>query len=309
MARYLVARSFQAVFVVFGVTCVTFIVLRLVPGDPSRVLLPQGAPPAAIARLRRDLGLDETLLTQFVNFLRDVATGSLGTSFRSDLPVLDMVLDALPNTLLLAVVALLVSCLIAVPLGVLSAGRTGGLLDRVILVFVLIAQSIPPFWLGVLLVYWLAVQTGVLPALGNESPSNYVLPVSTLAIGLIPAQIRTVRQGMLEALSEDYVRTARAKGVSERGVLFVHALPNASLPLVTVVGLQFGLVLGGAVVVELIFNWPGVGLLALQSIQSRDFPVVQGVVVLAAVAYVSVNLLVDFVYAALNPRVRRGMQA
>jgi peptide/nickel transport system permease protein len=256
--------------------------------------------------LRHDLGTDRPVPVQFGKFLAGLAHGDLGTSFRYDRPVRGVVFHAFPATLALAGTTMLVAILVAIPLGILAAVRPGGLLDRVVLGISLAGQSLPNFWIGVMLVLFFSVRRSWFPAIGMGGWKSFVLPTITLAAILIAILIRTVRQRMLEALHEDYVRTARAKGLPAWKVVFVHAFKNAAMPLVTVLGLQVGFVLGGAFVVELIFNWPGVGLLALQAIQTRDFPIVQGVVILVSAVFVLVNLAVDIVYAFLDPRVRVG---
>jgi peptide/nickel transport system permease protein len=309
VARFLARRAAQALFVIFGVACVTFLVLRLVPGDPARLMVPPGSGEDVVQTIRERLGTDEPLHEQFWVFLTGLVQGDLGMSFRHERPVLDLIVEAFPATLALAATTLIFAVVVAVPLGIAAAARPGGVLDRLTLVISMAGQSLPNFWIGVMLVMLFAVERHWFPAIGNESPSAFVLPTITLAAVLIAQLLRTVRQSMLEALHEDYIRTARAKGVPRREILLVHALKNAAIPLVTVLGLQVGFVLGGAFVVELIFNWPGVGLLALQAIETRDFPVVQGVVIVVAAVFVLVNLLVDVAYAYLNPRVRLGVDA
>lgn len=304
--RFLLRRLAQAVFVIFGVACVTFLVLRLVPGDPARLMVPPGSSEEVVQQIRVRLGTDRPLLEQFVIYLSGLLHGDLGQSFRYERPVLGLVLSVFPATLALGGLSILFSSLVAVPLGIAAAANPGRLVDRLVLLLAMAGQSLPNFWIGVMLVLVFAIQLPWLPAVGNETPASYILPVLTLSAVLIATQLRTVRQSMLEALSEDYIRTARAKGVPRRRILFIHALKNAALPLVTVIGLQIGFALGGAFVVELIFNWPGAGLLALQAISTRDFPVVQGVVVLVSIVFVVTNLLVDVAYAYLNPRVRLG---
>jgi ABC-type dipeptide/oligopeptide/nickel transport system permease component len=306
--RFLLRRGAQALFVIFGVVCVTFFVLRLVPGDPARLMVPPGSSEEVVEGIRMKLGTNLPLLEQFWVYLSGLVQGDLGTSFRYERPVLDLVLSVFPATLALGGVAMVFAMVVALPLGIAAAAKPGGLTDRLVLVLAMAGQSLPNFWIGVMLVLLFSIQLQWLPAIGNETPASYILPVLTLSAVLIATLVRTVRQSMLEALAEDYVRTARAKGVPWRRILFVHALKNAAIPLVTVIGLQIGFVLGGAFVVELIFNWPGVGLLALQAISTRDFPVVQGVVMLVAVVFVLANLLVDIAYAYLNPRVRLGVE-
>lgn len=307
-ARFLLRRLAQALFVIFGVACVTFFVLRLVPGDPARLMVPPGSSEEVVEAIRVKLGTNLPLFEQFWVYLTGLVQGDLGTSFRYERPVLNLVLSVFPATLALGGVSILFSVLVALPLGIAAAANPGRLVDRLVLVLAMAGQSLPNFWIGVMLVLFFSIQLHWLPAVGNESAAAYILPVMTLSAVLIATLVRTVRQAMLEALAEDYVRTARAKGVPWSRILFVHALKNAAIPLVTVLGLQTGFVLGGAFVVELIFNWPGVGLLALQAISTRDFPVVQGVVMLVAVVFVITNLLVDVAYAYLNPRVRLGAE-
>jgi peptide/nickel transport system permease protein len=306
MVAYILRRLLQSVFVIFGVACVTFLVLRLVPGDPARLMVPPGTSEKVVDSLRQELGTDQPLIVQFGRFLGGLLQGDLGESFRQGRPVLELVLDALPATLALATTTMLTAVLVAVPLGIVAAYRSGGILDRVILIFSLAGQSVPNFWLGVMLVLVFAIRLQWFPAIGMGGPRSIVLPTLTLALILVAILVRTVRQSMLEALNEDYVRTARAKGMPETKVVLVHALKNAAIPLVTILGLQVGFVLGGAFVVELIFDWPGVGLLALEAIDTRDFPVVQGVVILVAAVFTFANLAVDIAYAYLNPRVRLG---
>jgi peptide/nickel transport system permease protein len=306
--RFLLRRLVQALFVIFGVACVTFFVLRLVPGDPARLMVPPGSSEAVVEAIRAKLGTNLPLYEQFWIYMTGLLQADLGTSFRYERPVLDLVLSVFPATLALGGVAMLFSLIVALPLGIAAAAKPGGLVDRLVLILAMAGQSLPNFWIGVMLVLFFSIQLQWLPAIGNEGPASYILPVLTLSAVLIATLVRTVRQSMLESLAEDYVRTARAKGVPWNRILFVHALKNAAIPLVTVVGLQVGFVLGGAFVVELIFNWPGVGLLALQAISTRDFPVVQGVVMLVAVVFVAANLLVDIAYAYLNPRVRLGVE-
>ena len=306
MIAYILRRLLQSAFVIFGVACVVFFVLRIVPGDPARLMVPPGSSEEVVADIRQQLGTDQPIITQFGKFLGGLLQGDLGESFRRGRPVLELVLDRLPATLALTATTMTTAVLVAVPLGIIAAYRSGGILDRAILAVSLAGQSIPNFWLAVMLVLFFAVQLGWFPAIGMQGPASLVLPTVSLALILVAILVRTVRQNMLEVLSEDYIRTARAKGMPETKVVLVHALKNAAIPLVTILGIQVGFVLGGAFVVELIFNWPGVGLLALEAMRTRDFPVVQGVVILVATVFTLSNLAVDIAYAYLNPRVRIG---
>lgn len=304
MAWYVLRRSAQMALVVVGVVTLTFFVLRLTAGDPARLLEPPGTPELIIQQVRERIGTDKPILVQYQNYVLGLAKGDFGTSFRGGRPVLESLVAALPNTLLLGAVTMVVASIIGLIAGIAAALRPNSLLDRVILVFVAVGQSTPSFWLGVVLVLFFAIQLRVLPAIDFVGPQSLILPVATLAITLTPLLIRAVRQSFLESLGEDFVRAARARGLSERQVIFSHVLKVAAVPLITLIGLQAGFVLGGAYVVESIFNWPGIGKLTLESIQSRDFPMIQGAVLTVAFVFVLVNFVVDLVYAALDPRIR-----
>lgn len=306
MTAFITRRVIQAVFVVFGVTCVVFFLIRLVPGDPAALMVPPGTSEAQIEQVRKELGTDRPLLLQFTQFLSGVLQGDFGESFRQDRPVLSLVLEALPATLALSATAMLLAILVAVPLGIAAAVYNGSLLDRGILVLSLAAQSAPNFWLGVLLVFIFAIKLGWFPATGAGGLTSVLLPSVALAVALIAILIRTMRQSMMEVLSTEYIRAARAKGLPGHKVILLHAFKNAAIPLITIIGLQIGYILGGAAAIELVFDWPGVGLLALEAMNTRDFPVVQGVVIIVAIAFTATNLAVDVVYAYLNPRVRLG---
>jgi peptide/nickel transport system permease protein len=304
MWSYVAQRTAQMVLVVFGVVTVTFFAVRLVPGDPARIMEPPGTPETVLKLTRQQLGTDKPIPVQYVTFLRELVQGDLGTTFRGGRPVAAVVLDALPNTLALGVVSMLVTTALSFLIGITAALRPNGPVDRLSLVFVAVAQSTPSFWLGVMLVLIFAIELRWLPAIGMAGPASFVLPVATLSLALMPLLVRAVRQSFIESLGEDFVRAARARGLAEWRILCVHVMKVAAVPLITLIGLQAGYVLGGAVVIESIFNWPGVGLLALQAIQQRDFPLIQGTVLVIAVVFTLVNFLVDLTYAALDPRVK-----
>lgn len=304
MARYFLQRFLQMLVVVLGVVTVTFFAVRLVPGDPARMMEPPGTPESVLKITRQQLGTDKPIPAQYVTFLGDLARGDLGTSFRGGRPVTGVVLEALPNTIALGVVTMIVATLLSFIIGMAAALRPNGWFDRVSLVFVSVAQATPSFWLGVVLALVFAIQLRWLPAIGMSGPKSFVLPVATLALSLMPLLIRAVRQGFIETMGEGFVRAGRARGLSERRIRNVHVMKVAALPLVTLIGLQAGYVLGGAIVVESIFNWPGIGNLALQALQQRDFPLIQGTVVVIAVVFTLVNFLVDLTYVALDPRVK-----
>ena len=304
MRGYIARRAAQMLFVIFGVVTVTFFAVRLVPGDPARIMNRPGTPESVLKLTREQLGTDRPIPEQYVVFLGELVRGDLGESFRGGRPVLSAVLDALPNTVSLGVVSIMVTTLLAGLLGIMAALRPNSLFDRLTLLFVAVAQATPSFWLGVMLVLVFAIELRWFPAIDLTGPRSFVLPAATLSLALMPLLVRAVRQGFLETLGEGYVRAARARGVSERRLLLVHVMKVAAIPLITLVGLQAGYVLGGAIVIESIFNWPGIGNLALQAIQQRDFPMVQGTVLVIAIVFTVVNFLVDLTYAALDPRVK-----
>jgi ABC-type dipeptide/oligopeptide/nickel transport system permease component len=309
MAIRIARRAAEMVFVVLGAATLTFFVLRLAAGDPARLVNPPGTPEDIVTQVRERLGTDKPLLVQYKDYLVDLAHGDLGTSFHGEQNVRDAVLDAVPNTLALAGVTIVVASIVGLALGILAALYANRLVDRAILVYVALAQSTPNFWLAVVLVLVFSIHLQWLPAIDLQGPESFVLPVTTLVVMLTPVLIRTVRQSFLETLGEDHVRAARARGLPEHRVLLVHGLKVASLPLVTLLGLQAGFALAGAYVVEFIFNWPGIGKLTLDAINSRNFPMIQGGVLVAAVGFVVVNFVVDLFYGALDPRIRHGRAA
>lgn len=305
MTSYLLSRLAQALLVLLGVSLVVFLLLRLAPGDPARALLPEGASAEDLAAVRAQLGLDQPLPVQYARFLGGALRGDLGSSIMQDRPALELVLARLPATLQLTAAAFAVALAVAVPVGILAAVRRDSWLDYVSSGLALIGQSMPVYWLGLLLILVFAVRLRWLPTSGYGL-RQIVLPAIALGAGLMALATRLVRSGMLETLAEDYVRTARAKGLSERLVLLRHAFRNTLIPLVTVLGLQFGTLLGGAVVTETVFSWPGVGTLAITAIAQRDYPIVQAVVLVVSACFVGINLAVDMLYAAIDPRVRHG---
>ena len=306
MARYVVRRLWQAALVIFGVVTVVFFVLQLT-GDPVRVMLGDISSEEDIQNVRRQLGLDRSLHEQYVSFLAKAVRGDFGESIRQrGRPAMVIVLDRYPATLRLAFLALAVSVTLAVLFGTISAVKRSSVLDNVVTMLALVGQSVPNFWLGIMLILIVAVQLGWLPSqgYGDGSLKYLILPTLTLAAPGLARLTRLVRSGMLDILGNDYVRTARAKGLAERRVLFGHAFKNAAIPLVTVIGLDMGALLGGAVVTEQIFAWPGVGLEVITAINGRDFPVVQAAVFVVATSFVLINLIVDLLYTWLDPRVR-----
>jgi peptide/nickel transport system permease protein len=312
MARYIVRRVLFIIPVALLVSFITFMIIHLVPGDPARVLLGEYATPQTVAALRQQLGLDKPLLVQFALWFWQVLHGNLGQSIQLQQPVLQAIEQRLPVTAELGVAALLFSLILALPLGVYAATHRNSWVDALVNVFSLIATAIPSFVLGLVFILVLAVAVRIFPPGGYASFENnplanlrdLILPMVTLGTGAVAVNMRQIRANMIEVLSQEYISAARAKGLPEWRVNYVHALRNAILPLLTIVGLQVGAILAGAFVVETIFLWPGIGQLAVQSILAKDYPVVQGVVLLSALSYMIANLLVDVGYMLLDPRIR-----
>ncbi len=295
-------RLAGALGVVLGVALLTFLLVHLIPGDPVELMLGESARPADRAALEASLGLDRPVAVQLVDQFARLARLDLGTSLYSRRPVAELLAERFPATLELAAAALAIAVVVALPLGMLAARRRGRAADATAMGLALLGQSVPSFWLGPLLILVFSVWLGWTPVSGREGLASLILPAVTLGTGMAAVLARMVRGSLLEVFGEDWLRTARAKGLSEWAVLWRHALPNAALPVVTVLGLQAGALLAGAVITETVFAWPGVGSLLVEAIQRRDFPVVQGCVLLVSVCYVAVNALTDLAYAWLDPR-------
>lgn len=289
---------------VLGVLTLVFFLVHLIPGDPVELMLGETASRADLGQLRADLGLDRPLGEQYARFIGGLSRFDLGRSFFYRKPVIEVIGGALPATALLAAAAMAVAVLVALPLGILAAIRRNSLTDRLTLVGSLVGISMPNFWLGPMLIILFSFRLGWLPVSGKEGAASLVLPALTLGTALAGILVRMTRASMLDVLGEDYLRTARAKGVRPLAVIARHALRNALLPVVTIVGLQFGALLSGAVITENVFAWPGVGTLLIQAITARDYPLVQGCVLVIALCYVAVNFLTDALYALIDPRVR-----
>ena len=305
MRAFLLRRLVHSVFVVWGVVTVVFFLVRLT-GDPTLFLVDQSATQAEIAHTRALLGLDRPVHAQYVDFLLAAPRGDFGVSIREKRPAMKMVLEHFwPATVELAAAALVLSTVLAVPLGVISATQRGRAADHVSRVASLFLQSMPSFWLGIMLILLFAVVLGgLLPAYGSGTLRHLILPAIALAAAPLAQNVRLIRAGMLEVLAQDYVRTAYAKGVSDVAVVYRHALRNAAIPVITVTGLSLGFMLSGTIIIETVFAWPGLGRLIVQAVPARDFPVIQAAVFLFAVIFVAVNLLVDVLYTVADPRVR-----
>lgn len=306
LQRYLVRRLVASAVTLLGVSLIVFLMVRALPGDPARVIAGLLASEEDVARIRAQLGLDRPLWEQYGIFLGRLVRGNLGVSARTSAPVLDEVLERLPNTVRLAVLSSALAALAGIVAGILAAVRPYSMFDYALSAVTLFGISMPVYWLGLMLIIVFAIHLRWLPAAGADQPLSIVLPAVTLASFSVALIARMTRATMREVLNEDYVRTARAKGVPEPRVVARHAFRNALVPVITAVGLQFGTLLGGAVLTESVFGWPGMGLLLVDSIFARDYPVVQGIVLTFSTLFVLVNLLVDLLYAYLDPRIHYG---
>lgn len=304
MHKYILRRLLYMIPVIFGVMFIIFTLLYITPGCPAQMILGEIARPQDIAALRTEMGLDDPFIVQFAAFVTRTLQLDFGTSFQTRRSVFDEITARFPNTLLLAALSVFLSVVIGIPLGILCATKQYSAFDSVTTVLGLVALSMPNFWLGLMLILLFSVQLGWLPATGIATPLHWILPTITIGLSNAGMIMRFTRSSMLEVVRQDYIRTARAKGQAESAVIIYHALKNALIPVVTIVGLSFGFMLGGAVLVETVFAIPGLGNFMVLAIRSRDFPIVQGGVLLMAVIFSFVNLLVDILYAYVDPRVR-----
>lgn len=308
MLQRIASRLFAALFVLFGVSLVVFLLIHVIPGDPIEVMLGEHAAPADSAALRAALGLDQPISTQLLHYYGRLLHFDLGESLFNRQPVSGLILERLPATLELTAAALAVAVCLSVPLGILAASRRKQVWDHVATSFSMLGMSVPNFVLGPLLMLLFAVWLGLLPVSGRQGWASLVLPAITLGSGLSAMLTRMLRSSLLEVLGEDYIRSAHARGLSSMQVLVGHALRNAWLPVITLLGLQLGALLAGAVITETVFNWPGIGQLTIEAIQRRDYPVLQGCVLFISVVYVLVNTAVDMLYPWIDPRIRMGIR-
>jgi peptide/nickel transport system permease protein/oligopeptide transport system permease protein len=304
MLQYVIKRLLSTIPVLIGISLLLFFMLRMLPGDPAQVLAGQMASAEDVKLIRHQLGLDRPIIVQYGLFLSRLARLDLGRSARTQSPVVKEVWARLPNTVLLAVAAITLACLFGIPAGIISATRPYTWIDYLFTSMGLFGISMPVFWLGLMLVVIFSVILHWLPAGGTGSWEHIILPSFTLAAFVVAFIARMTRASMIEALSQDYTTTARSKGLEERVVIVKHALKNALIPIITAVGLQFGLLLGGAVLTETVFAWPGIGRLIVDSILARDYPVIQGTILIFALFFIMVNLFVDMIYAFIDPRIR-----
>jgi peptide/nickel transport system permease protein len=300
---FILRRLVQTIPVIFGVTIVVFIIMQLVPGDPAVLLAGEGATKETIEALRVQLGLNQPLYVQYVEYVSNIFRGDFGTSLKNNQPVLDEILLRLPITLELAIFSTIITIVLGMAAGIISAVKPYSITDTVVMVIALLGISLPSFWFGLMLMYSFSVKLQIFPVAGWDSLAHIVLPAFTLGAGGAAIVARMTRSSMLEVIRQDYIRTARAKGVKERVIVYKHALRNALIPVITVVGLQFGALLGGTVLVESIFAINGLGRMIVDSIRMRDLPMVQGGVLVASLVFVAVNLLVDILYRFFNKRI------
>jgi peptide/nickel transport system permease protein len=303
MQRYLVKRILQSIIIILGISLIVFIITHLT-GDPTNLLLHPEASQTERELFRRELGLDRPLHIQYFEFLKNAIQGDFGQSFRHQTPAFSLIMGALPATLELTIAAMLLSIFIGVPVGIISSIKPRSYYDRLGMTFALLGQSMPVFWAGLMLILLFAVKLGILPSHGRGGIEHLILPACTLGFFSTAAIARFTRSSMLDVLDSEYIKTARIKGLSEYKVVLKHALKNASIPVVTMTSLQFGRMLSGAVITETIFSWPGVGRMAVLGIYSRDYPVVQAAVFISSVLFVTINLMVDILYAYLDPRIK-----
>lgn len=313
MVNYIARRLLVLPIVVIGVSILVFLVLHLVPGNPAQVIAGPDAPPETVAEIEHELGLDRPLPEQYLRYVGRVAQGDLGKSLRSKRPVIDDIMDALPHTLQLTLAAIIITPIVAIPLGVVAAAKRGSSLDSALMLVSMLGITAPVFAIALGLMWVLGYKLEVLPISGYGGPiwtldglKSLAMPAVTLSVGTIATTARLTRSAMLEVLNQDYIRVARAKGLREWKVLSRHGLKNALLPILTVLGLQVAGLLSGAVVTETVFAWPGLGRLAVYAIESRDFPVVQGTVLVISLIFVLVNLATDLLYAYVDPRIHYG---
>ncbi|MCI5687110.1 ABC transporter permease [Emergencia sp. 1XD21-10] len=304
MGKYILQRLGMMVVVVLGISFIVFTIMNLTPGNPAQLILGQSASPEQVAKLEAELGLNEPFFVRYFDYITDMFQGEFGNSYQTKLPVFEEILSRFPTTLTLAAVAMFFATLIGVPVGVISAVRQYSFVDAVSTVAALIFASIPSFVLGLVLMLVFALNLHWLPATGLQDISGYILPAVTLSTGTMATLVRMTRSTMLEVLKQDYIRTARAKGAEEKSVILKHSLRNALLPIITVIGVDFGYLLAGTVVIESVFAISGIGSLLITSIRMKDTPVVMAAIMFVTIAYSLVNLLVDIIYAYIDPRIK-----
>lgn len=304
MTHYILNRIISAIIVIFGISILSFFLIHLIPGDPVKIMLGLNASPEQVAKLTHHLGLDKPLLVQYLQYINNVFHGDFGTSLKTGRPVLTEILDRFPETIKLAATGMVFAVIIGIALGILAAKYKDTIIDTFCTGLATLGVSIPSFWLGILLILVFSVKLSWFPIADGTGFRSLILPAITLGVVMSTMISRLTRNGMVEVLSNDFIRTARSKGLEERHILFRHAFRNVLIPIITVIGLQIAALLGGTVIIEQVFNWPGLGTLSIGAIMSRDFPMIQGTVLFMGAVYVSVNILVDIVYSLIDPRVK-----
>lgn len=304
MSKYILRRVLLLIPVIIGVTFIVFTIMYFTPGDPAQIILGENAPEESVQRLREEMGLNDPFIVQYVRFLKNAVRGDFGRSYTTKRPVFNEVLSRFPATLKLTISGMIVAVAIGIPVGIISATKQYSAVDSISMVLALLGVSMPNFWLGLMLILLFSVRLKWLPSGGDIGFSSLILPAITLGTGVAAIITRMTRSSMLEVIRQDYIRTARAKGVVEKKVINKHALGNALIPVITVVGLQFGYLLGGAVLTETVFSWPGVGRLMVDAIKQKDTPTVLASVIFMSVIFSIANLIVDILYAFIDPRIR-----
>ncbi|MDD4781685.1 MAG: ABC transporter permease [Tissierellia bacterium] len=304
MLKFIFKRLMMIIPVILGISFIIFSIMALTPGDPARLMLGENATQEDVEKLREEMGLNDNFVVRYFNYMKDVIRGDFGISYRNRIPVFDEVFARFPNTLVLAFWGISLSVMIGVPIGIISAVKQYSIIDTVSLGVALILTSIPAFWLGLMLILLFSLKLDLLPSTGVETWKHFILPSVTLAAGTMATLIRMTRSTMLEVIRQDYIRTARAKGATENRIIFKHALRNALLPVITIIGINFGFQLGGAMVIETVFAMPGLGTLMITSVRLKDTPMVMASVLFVAIAVSLVNLLVDLLYSYIDPRIK-----
>jgi len=302
---YIIGRLFQAILSILGISTIVFFILQL-SGDPVLLMVPQNASAEAIELMRHQLGLDRPVFVQYLDFMKNLLLFDLGQSFVQNQPVIDILIQRLPHTLKLAAAALFLAIIVGIPIGMLTAYYRGKWVEKLLMPIILVGQSSPAFWTGILLIMFVSVKLRLLPSSGSEGLQSLILPAITLASLTIATFARMTRSSIIDHLDQEYVKTGKSKGASSFRLLSRHIFRNASIPIITMIGLETANLLGGAVITETIFAWPGLGQLTIQAIDARDFPLVQGIVLFGSAAYIFINLLTDLVYAWVDPRVKLG---
>jgi len=304
MSKYILKRLMMMIPVMLGVTFLVFFIISLTPGDVASMILGNGATEESIIELREEMGLNDPTIVQYANYMKNLLTGDMGESYSTGKTVYSEIAQRFPNTIKLTITAIFLSIIISIPIGVISATRQYSIFDNVGMILALIGISMPSFWTGLILIIVFALKLGWFPSGGIDGSMSLVLPAFTLAIASTASITRTTRSSMLEVIRQDYINTAKAKGVSRSVVIRKHALKNALIPAITVIGLEFGVLLGGAVLTETVFSWPGIGRLMVTSIQGKDTPMVLGCIIVFALSFSIVNLIIDILYAYIDPRIK-----